>query len=91
MGYTLTMPPQCLNLNEYGAENAVAAPQARNFAFFDHKSANISLFFFYFLLTRRLVRFPFGLFLGGGGGLMIVSECLGGMAPWPPLGPPMGV
>ena len=41
--------------------------------------------FFYFLLTRRLVRFPFGLW---GGGQMIVLERLGWA--WPRVPPPLG-
>ena len=43
------MPPQGLNLNEYGIESGVTAPQARKFAFLGHKSAKIS-----FLLIRFL-------------------------------------
>ena len=62
----LTMPPQGLNLNEYGDESGVIAPQARNFVFLSHRSVEISLFFFHFLLIRRLARLSFGV-LGGGG------------------------
>ena len=40
------MPPQILNLNEYGIEGSVSAQQARNFAFLGHKSIKISLFSF---------------------------------------------
>ena len=32
------MPPQGLNLNEYGIESGVAAPQARKFAFLGFRS-----------------------------------------------------
>ena len=60
------MPPQGLNLNEYGIESGVTAPQAQNFAFLGHKSAKISFLLIRFPFTRRLARLSFG-FLGGGG------------------------
>ena len=55
-----------LNLNEYGTESWVTAPQTRNFPFLDHKSVKMSLLYFHFLFTRRLARLSFGLFWGGG-------------------------
>ena len=55
------MRPQGLNLNEYGIESGVTAPQARNFAFLSHRSVKISLFFFHFLFTRSLARLSFRL------------------------------
>ena len=59
------MPPQGLNLNEYGIEGGVTAPQARKFAFLGHKSAKISFLLIRFLFTRLLARLSFGV-LGRG-------------------------
>ena len=85
------MPPQGLDLNEYGIESGVTAPQARNFAFLDHKGVKISLFFFHFIFTRDLPRLSFGRF--GGVKRHVApppSRPLGGAWPdWPPLDPPV--
>ena len=51
------MPPQGLNLKEYGTGSGGTAPQAQNFEFLSHKIVKISLFFFYYLLTRRQAHF----------------------------------
>ena len=86
------MPPQSLNLNEYGIESGGTAPQARNFAFLGHKSAKISFLFTRFLFIRRLVRLSFGIFFWVGANDML-APLLGffwGMARLPlPLDPPV--
>ena len=67
-GSSLTMPLQGLNLNEYGIESGVSAPQARNFTFLGRRSAKIFFLFIGFLLPRRLARLSFGVifFFWGG-------------------------
>ena len=56
---------QGLNLDEYGNESGVTAPQARNLEFLSHGCVEISLFFFLFLFQALGVSFVWG--LGGGG------------------------
>ena len=77
----LTMPPQSLNLNEYGSESGVPVLQARNFAFLGHESVKITLFFFGSLC------FSFGKKFRGGGGLICIAapagSSAGGFAPAP--------
>ena len=65
------MPPQYLNLNGYGTESGVSAPQAQNLAFLGHKSVKIALFFSGSLCTS------FGKNLRGGGGLIYITALSG--------------
>ena len=83
------MPPQGLNLNEYGIERGVAAPQVRNFAFLAHERVEISFRFIRFLFTRRLARLSYGVFFGGGGKSYVgpLLDFFGGIAGLAPLDP----
>ena len=82
IGSPLTMPPHGLNLDEYGTEFGVTAPQAGYFAFLSHKSVKISLVFLSFPICQA----PWRDFrLAGGGGGNDILGAWGGMAPRPPL------
>ena len=71
------MPPQGLNLNEYGTESWVTAPQPRNFAFLGHVC-----FCSTYILTGAWL--DFRLAFGGEGANDSLEVFEGGMAPPPP-------
>ena len=77
-----------LNLNEYGIESEVTAPQSQNFAFLGHKSAKISFTFIRFYLPGAWRDYRLA-FWGRGPNDMLapLSSLLWGPWPdWPPTG-----
>ena len=81
-----TRLPQGPSLDEYRNEMVLLRRMREILIFLNHRSVEISLFFFHFLFVRLLARLSSGVL----GGQMIVSEPLGGMAPLPPpLDPPV--
>ena len=77
------MPPQGLNLNEYGIESGVTAPQARKFAFLGHKSAKISFLVIRYYLPSAWRDFRLAVFLWGGGANYMLAPLIGFWGAWP--------